>query len=314
MNTDPKSIAARCAEHRCASSAEASGKSSAAKIRSPICVHPCRSVVAAVLALLCLLAFPSPAATNATPAQVPVPAGIYRPQFRGPDDLKEVPVAAFQLDLLPVTNSDYLDFVRANPRWRRSQVKRLFADENYLRHWAGDLDLGTNTAVNARQPVTWVSWFAAKAFARWRGGRLPTNAEWEFAASAGFTRLDGTNDLEYRRMVAAWYARPSPAVLPKVGAGRASFYGVHDLHGLVWEWTSDFNNALVTGDSRGDTGIDRQLFCGAGAQSATDRTDFQAFMRYGFRSSLKAAYTVHNLGFRCAYDGATTNAPSEKTP
>jgi formylglycine-generating enzyme required for sulfatase activity len=59
---------------------------------------------------------------------------------------------------------------------------------------------------------------------------------------------------------------------------------------------------MVTGDARGDTGIDRQLFCGAGSVGASDRANFPAFMRSAFRSSLKASYTVHNLGFRVAKD------------
>ena len=60
--------------------------------------------------------------------------------------------------------------------------------------------------------------------------------------------------------------------------------------------------ALVTGDARGDTGLERQLFCGAGSLGASDRGNYAAFMRFGFRSSLRAGYTVHNLGFRCAKD------------
>ena len=83
---------------------------------------------------------------------MPVPAGIYRPLFAGENDLKEIPVAGFQLAATPVTNGEFLDFVRANPQWRRSQVKRLFADENYLKHWAGDTELGP--ACDAAQPVT----------------------------------------------------------------------------------------------------------------------------------------------------------------
>jgi formylglycine-generating enzyme required for sulfatase activity len=179
-------------------------------------------------------------------------------------------------------------------------VKRLFADENYLKHWAGDLDPGRTALSNA--PVTQVSWFAAKAYAAWQGKRLPTVAEWEFAASASPTRLDGENDLEFKRQLAVWHSSPSPEQLLPVGIGRPNYFGIQDLHGLIWEWVADFNTAMVTGDARGDNGLERQLFCGSGAQGAKDTSDYPAFMRFGFRSSLKADYTVHNLGFRCAKD------------
>jgi len=65
----------------------------------------------------------------------------------------------------------------------------------------------------------------------------------------------------------------------------------------------DFNTAMVTGDSRADSGgLERGLFCGAGAQNARNMDNYPAFMRFGFRSSLEANYCVHNLGFRCAKD------------
>lgn len=226
-----------------------------------------------------------------------VPAANYRPLFRGEKDAKEIPIAAFFLDEKPATNADFLEFVRENPKWQRSQVKRIFADSRYLAHWAGDLELGT---AGAKQPVTHVSWFAAKSYAAWKGKRLPTTAEWELAANAGFAGADGAKEPEFKAAVGRWYSTPTPDVLPDAGAGRANFQGIHDLHGLIWEWTSDFNSAIVTGDARGDTGIERQLFCGAGSLGAMDRANFPAFMRFGLRSSLKASYTVHNLGFRCA--------------
>ncbi len=237
------------------------------------------------------------AAHAAAPGMVEIPASIYRPLFRGEKDPKEVPIAAFQLDVRPVTNADFLAFVRANPKWQRSRVPRIFADDRYLAHWAGDLELG---GARPEQPVTNVSWFAAKAYAAAQGKRLPTTAEWEIAAAAGFNEPDGAKDPEFQQAIAIWYASPSPAELPEAGAGRANLFGVRDLHGLVWEWTSDFNSAMVTGDARGDTGLERLLFCGAGSLGATDRANYPAFMRFGFRSSLRAGYTVHNLGFRCA--------------
>jgi len=236
------------------------------------------------------------AVRGAEPGMAAIPDSVYRPLFRGEKDAKEVPVPTFQLDVRPVTNGEFLAFVREHPKWQRSQVKRLFADERYLAHWASDLDLGQ---ARAEQPVTNVSWFAAKAFSASRGKRLPTTAEWELAAGAGFTARDGAKDAEFQAEVARWYATPSPAVLPDAG-GRANVFGVRDLHGLVWEWTSDFNSAMVTGDARGDSGLERQLFCGAGSVGAKDTGNFPAFMRFGFRSSLRAGYTVHNLGFRCA--------------
>lgn len=235
-----------------------------------------------------------------------LPAGVHKPLFRGPDDPKEVPVRAFYLDVFPVTNGEFLDFVRANARWQRSRVKRLFADENYLRHWSGDLEPGESAPTNA--PVVNVSWFAAKAYAAWKGKRLPTVAEWEYAALASATRADGGSDPAQRRQILEWYGQPTPPVLPAVGRRAPNCWGVHDLHGLVWEWVADFNTALVTGESRGDTGLERQLFCGPGSQGAQDRADYPAFIRYGFRSSLQAAYTVRNLGFRCAKDATHTGS------
>jgi sulfatase modifying factor 1 len=231
-----------------------------------------------------------------------LPAGVYRPLFRGENDAKEIPVKSFYLDVYPVTNEEFLEFVRANPRWRRSQVKRLFADESYLKHWAGDLDPGVGAGSIKRVPVTHVSWFAAKAYCAWKGKRLPTVAEWESAASASPSRVDGENDADFKKQILKWYTAPTPTTLSTVGTGHANYFGVHDLHGLVWEWVADFNTALLTGESRGDTGLDRQLYCGSGSEGANDRGNYPAFMRYGFRSSLKADYTVHNLGFRCAKD------------
>jgi formylglycine-generating enzyme required for sulfatase activity len=259
-------------------------------------LFPTANLIGAAAAL-CAVSAPTTASEFAS-----IATGLYRPLFRGEKDPPEVPVKTFQLSVYPVTNGEFLAFVRENPKWRRSRVKALFADRGYLQHWGADLDLGPMAESLSKQPVTFVSWFAAKAFCAWKGARLPTTAEWEFAAAAGYASRDGIREPEFVREITRWYSTPTPPQLSAVGSARPNFYCVHDLHGLVWEWTSDFNSALVTGDARGDSGPGRDLFCGAGALGAKEPGNFAAFMRFGFRSSLKAAYTVHNLGFRCASD------------
>src|SRR5690348_3979494 len=111
-------------------------------------------------------------AGNPPVGMVQIPAGLYHPLFPGATGLKKVPVKAFYLDVLPVSNGDFLEFVRANPLWQRSRVKRIFADESYLKNWQGDLEPGRHAPRQA--PVVYVSWFAARAYAHWRGERLPT--------------------------------------------------------------------------------------------------------------------------------------------
>ncbi len=234
---------------------------------------------------------------------VAIPPGSFTPLYatgkREPGSAPpSVPVEGFFLDVYPVTNRQFLEFVRTHPRWKRSQAARIFVESEYLAHWAGDEALGD--AASADSPVTRVSWFAARAYCAAQGRQLPTTAQWEYAAAASATDPDGDKDPAFLPMILEWYSWPNPDRLPAVGSGPRNLWGVHDLHGLVWEWTLDFNTALVTGESRGDTAIERDLFCGAGTIGASNFRDYAAFMRYGYRSSLNAPYTVANLGFRCA--------------
>jgi formylglycine-generating enzyme len=226
-----------------------------------------------------------------------VPSGEYAPLLRAPGDSERIVVPSFWMQQTPVTNADFLAFVRANPAWQRDHVSPLFADENYLAHWAGPLEPGPRAPLQS--PVVRVSWFAARAYAAWIDARLPIAAEWERAANIGFTTDDASNEPGMRAFISTWLARPFPDVLPAVGQGTPNQLGLHDLHGLVWEWVDDFNTALVTGESRADPSLERDLFCGAGSIGARDKTNYPAFMRAGFRSSLRAAYTVSSLGFRC---------------
>jgi formylglycine-generating enzyme required for sulfatase activity len=253
-----------------------------------------------VLSGILLFAVPSTAIATLTvpPGTVLIPAGVYAPLFRTTKDAAQVNVAAFLLDERPVTNAEFLAFVTAHPKWQRTRVSRLFADSSYLENWSGDLEPGARAPADA--PVVRVSWFAARAYARWVGKRLPATAEWELAAGAGYTDPDGRNDPQLQRDLYAWLARPVPAIQRAVGLGRPNFYGARDLHGLVWEWVDDFNTAMVTGESRADAALERDLFCGAGSVGAKDTSNYAAFMRMALRSSLKANNTTTALGFRCA--------------
>lgn len=229
---------------------------------------------------------------------VAIPAGSWRPFFPGKDEPEAYEVAPFRLEAHAVTNRQYLAFVKANPAWRRSQVPSLFADAQYLGHWVDDLTFppGADEA-----PVTNVSWFAARAYAAWIGRRLPSIAEWELAAAGSGPRAN--------EEILAWYANPSPPLPENIGTGMPNDYGANDLHGLIWEWVDNFNDALITGESRADSGLERDLYCGSGSVGSADPGDYASFMRYAFRSSLKANFSVKNLGFRCALAGAGEELP-----
>jgi formylglycine-generating enzyme required for sulfatase activity len=255
-----------------------------------------------VLALLGLLLAIGPILAARTAEQtspsVLIPAGPYRPLFPGKDAPDTIPVAAFRLDRWPVTNAAFAVFVADKPKWSPERIPPIFTEPGYLRHWQA----GAPKPPEASSPVTNIPYFAARTYCRWRGGRLPTVAEWERVGAASQTRAFGREEPGYNQTILNWYGRPTPAHHPAVGQHAANYFGVHDLHGLVWEWTDDFNSALVTGESRADSALERGLFCGSGAVGSADPSDYAAFMRFAFRSGLKARYVVANLGFRCAYD------------
>ncbi|WP_029036743.1 formylglycine-generating enzyme family protein [Salinimicrobium xinjiangense] len=211
----------------------------------------------------------------------------------------EVVIGDFLMDVFPVTNEEFLRFVEENPRWRKSQVKKLFADDSYLDTWKDDLNFGEDKQGNA--PVTNVSWYAAKNYCECQGKRLPTVDEWEYVAMANEKQPDARTEKSYNQYILSWYETPRTYSNP-VGSTFKNYWGVYDLHGLVWEWTSDFNSVMIGGESRKDSTGDNNLFCGAAAVGATDLMNYAAFMRYAFRGSMKAQFSTRNLGFRCVQD------------
>ena len=226
---------------------------------------------------------------------ITVPAGSYLPLYS--PDTAAVAVPSFRMDAHAVTRADFAAFVAAEPRWRRDRVKPVFAGRRYLSDWASAAEPGARP----RSPVTGVSWFAARAYCAWEGKRLPTVDEWEYVARADERRADAVRDPSHKaRILKLTTGRPKPT--PPVGSGFENVYGIHDMHGLVWEWVADFNTVTVGTDSRGTSQRDNNLYCAAGAEGATDTEDYAAFLRYAFRASLDGRATSAALGFRCAAD------------
>lgn len=214
-------------------------------------------------------------------------------------DSTVVEVKDFEIDVYPVTNAEYESFVKKYPKWQKSKVIKLFADNSYLSNWKNDLELKDSEKPNS--PVTHISWFAAKDYCECQGKRLPTVDEWEYVAMADETSKDARKKTSYNKQILSWYEAPRSNE-NSIGLHPKNAWGVHDLHGLVWEWTLDFNSVLITGESRKDVDKDSNLFCGSAAVNATDLMNYAAFMRYAIRGSLKAKYSMKNLGFRCVKD------------
>ena len=252
-----------------------------------------RRIVAALL-----LALPVAAALAAGgTGWVKLPGGNFRSALKY-EDRAAVRIAPFELMATPVTNAQFLAFVQGNPQWRRGNAPTVFAESRYLQHWAGPLALGAQA--QPQQPVVNVSWFAADAYCKAQGARLPDWNEWEYVAAADELRKDARRDPVWRERILAWYSRPSNAALPRVGLQAADAYGVRDIHGLVWEWTRDYSALLVDADNRKQGDPDRTKFCGAGALSMDDRENYAVLMRVAMLSSLGGADVTRNLGFRCA--------------
>lgn len=241
----------------------------------------------AALAIAALLAVPRGMAR--------IPAGSYRPLYASSTGARTT-VAAFALDREPVSREAFLRFAQARAAWRRSTIKAVFAEPDYLSDWRGDLDAGDAEAL--AQPVRHVSWFAARAYCEAEGKRLPTTDEWEYVASASETQRDATADPAFLQRLLGIYTSHA--------GGFRNVYGVSGLHGGLWEWTGDFNGVALSDDSRaagsGVDARDHDLFCAGAALHATNPSNYPAFMRAAVRAGLTGRTATEHVGFRCAAD------------
>lgn len=260
-------------------------------------INKVQTVLLFILTILLLTVANNAAAQKVPDGMKKIESGTYQ-SFFVKTNSTPAKVAPFYMSTHAVTNADYLAFVKANPAWRKSKASKLMVDANYLRHWKSDLEW--NDGVDGASPVVNVSWFAASAYCRWKGVRLPTTAEWEMAGAAPFVWPKQTASLTVENAVMRWYEKPSLKTLPAVQTVNRNAFGLYDMHGLVWEWVSDFNSFIGSFDSRMNNNAANSAFCAAGSLNAADKQAYASFLRYSYRGSLKGRYCIANLGFRYA--------------
>lgn len=146
-----------------------------------------------------------------------------------------VTISPFYLDKYEITNVQFAKFIKKNPQWTAAGVPKQFNNGNYLKDWTGT-DFPKD---KANFPVVNVSWYSAVAYCRSVGKRLPTEAEWEFAARGGLVDKDfpwGSEPVDKTR---ANYGGSKLNTTVAVGSYAANDYGLFDMAGNVWEFMAD---------------------------------------------------------------------------
>jgi formylglycine-generating enzyme required for sulfatase activity len=209
---------------------------------------------------------------------------------RYPDEREHTVVIAhgFWLDATEVTNARYQRFVVSNPSYQKGQIDPAQHDGDYLKDWDG----ASPPSRKAQHPVVWVSWHVARAYCRWAGKRLPTEAEWEYAARAEMmTRFWWGNDFDRGR------ANNASATREVGDPERTNPWGLSDMLGNVWEWTS---SKYVAYPYRSDDGREDPNGVVARVTRGGSWNRNPRFLRTSNRGWIDPVTTSSLTGFRCA--------------
>lgn len=210
----------------------------------------------------------------------------------------EVYLDPFYIDITEVTNEQWKRFVDANPDWQKTKIDKRYHDGNYLKHWIDS----NYPAEKAEHPVVYVSWYAAAAYAKWIGKRLPTEAEWEKAARG----LEG-HKYAYGDKYDAAKANTGRTIgdTTPVASYQPNDYGLYDMTGNVIEWCSDwygYNYYVVSpkqnpkGPEEGESRVIR-----GGSWNYFESRCTTTFRFFLVRPIVHRACTDF-IGFRCAKD------------
>lgn len=166
-------------------------------------------------------------ASESTMVKIPAGPFIMGSGNADPDESPphEVTLSAFQIDRFEATNEEFRAFVQATGY-------QVDAEKAAQRNWK------ERVTDKANHPVVMVSWNDAAAYCEWMGKRLPTEEEWEKAARGTDKRIyPWGNQFDDSRANVKLAGLRGTAAVGSFPAG-ASPYGVEDMAGNVWEWTS----------------------------------------------------------------------------
>lgn len=149
--------------------------------------------------------------------------------------VRTVYVDAFYMDETEVTNTQFKEFLLENPQWQKGRINAKFSHRNYLKHWNG------NNYPNGKgnHPVVFVTWYVAMAYSEWADKRLPTEAEWEYAARGGLKGKkypNGKNTITPRE---ANYGGNNLDNTTPVAKYPENGYKLYDMAGNAYEWCLD---------------------------------------------------------------------------
>jgi formylglycine-generating enzyme required for sulfatase activity len=209
-----------------------------------------------------------------------------------------VTIDGFWLDRTEVTNEQFAAFLNKHGNEAENGGQCAELNEGYIRIKEED---GEYVPMNRAEdhPVVMISWVGADAYCRWAGGRLPTEAEWEYAARGERGTIYPWGD-ERPNCDLANSGACAGTTLPATGqpAG-ASWCGAMGMAGNAWEWTADlfgpYSAAHQVNPTGSTTGGLRVLK--GGGWHANDWMARSAFRLHDTGSSSH----VGCIGFRCAY-------------
>ena len=212
---------------------------------------------------------------------------------------------AFFMDKYEVNNAKYREFILVNLSWQKGRIRSRYHNGDYLKTWSGN----NYPSGRANHPVTYVSWYAAMAYAQWAGKRLPTEAEWEYAARGGLAgkkypwgNTISPNDANYDA---------GPHGAPYAANG----YGLYNMAGNVEEWCLDEYDANFYAGSRNSrnpiSGVSLSYILEEFVKIPTSSwrvsrgaswRDSAQVLRVANRSFLPPDHSGVSLGFRCVQD------------